>query len=415
MTETHMPKDKGLDHTLKLLDEGYRFVTNRSDKFESRVFETRLLGEKTICMVGEKEAELFYDNAKFSRKDASPGRIQKTLFGEGGVQGLDGADHHHRKAMFMSLMTEERLNEMSAIIREEWEQEMKRNSKEEIQVYQTAKYVLTKSALRWTGVPYKQEDIPEWADQLSDMFEDAGAVGWSHWQARQSRSKAEERITGLVERVRGNTAEEVRKDSAVYHFAMHRDVNGELLDASVVAVELLNLLRPIVAIAVYIDFVLLAVHDYPEEAEKLKTEEDLHRFIQEVRRFYPFFPVAPARVKADFTWGEYTFKEGTLTLLDLYGTNHDPVIWEQPNRFQPERFQGWKESPFNFIPQGGGEFDIGHRCAGEWMTMDVLKTTLDFFVNHLSFTFIEQDLDYEMNEIPPVPESGVIIEGVQLK
>lgn len=101
--------------------------------------------------------------------------------------------------------------------------------------------------------------------------------------------------------------------------------------------------------------------------------------------------------------------------MDLYGTNHDPVIWEQPDRFQPERFQGWKESPFNFIPQGGGEFDIGHRCAGEWMTMDVLKTTLDFFVNHLSFTFIEQDLDYEMNEIPPVPESGVIIEGVQLK
>ncbi|WP_080876054.1 cytochrome P450 [Oceanobacillus timonensis] len=414
MAETHMPKDKGLDHTLKLLDEGYRFVTNRSDKFESRVFETRLLGEKTICMVGEKEAELFYDNSRFSRKDASPERIQKTLFGEGGVQGLDGEEHQNRKAMFMSLMTKEKLQEISSIIREEWEQEMKSHSTGDVQIYQAAKYVLTRAALRWTGTPYEEEDVPEWAEQLSYMFEDAGSVGWNHWQARQSRFMSEERITGLTERIRKGTAE-VDKDSPVYQFAMHRDVNGELLDEQIVAVEILNLLRPIVAIAVYIDFLLLAIHDYPEEVNKLESSEDMHRFVQEVRRFYPFFPVAPARVKADFTWNGYTFKEGTLTLLDLYGTNHDPDIWNKPDQFQPQRFQGWKESPFNFIPQGGGEFDIGHRCAGEWMTMDVLKTTLDFFVNHLSFEFTEQDLSYEMDDIPPITKSGVMIRGLQLK
>ncbi|MEK4299242.1 cytochrome P450 [Oceanobacillus sp. FSL W8-0428] len=414
MSETHMPKDKGLDHTLKLLDEGYRFVTNRSDKFESRIFETRLLGEKTICMVGEKEAELFYDNTRFSRKDATPGRIQKTLFGEGGVQGLDGAEHHHRKAMFMSLMTKAGLEEMSAIIREEWEREIKQHSNTEIQIYQAAKHILTQAALRWTGVPYQEADVPEWADQLSDMFEEAGTVGWNHWQARSSRAKAEERIAGLLERIRKKSAE-VSKDSPVYHFAMHRDLDGELLDVQIAAVELLNLLRPITAIAVYIDFVLLAVHDYPEEVEKLASDEDIQHFIQEVRRFYPFFPVAPARVKEDFNWNGYTFEEGTLTLLDLYGTNHDPDIWDRPDSFQPERFQAWKESPFNFIPQGGGEFNIGHRCAGEWMTIDVLKTTLDFFVNNLSFEFTEQDLSYEMNDIPPVPKSGVIIKEAQLK
>lgn len=77
MTETHMPKDKGLDHTLKLLDEGYRFVTNRSDKFESRVFETRLLGEKTICMVGEKEAELFMIMPNFLERMLLPGEFRK--------------------------------------------------------------------------------------------------------------------------------------------------------------------------------------------------------------------------------------------------------------------------------------------------------------------------------------------------
>lgn len=153
-------------------------------------------------MVGEKEAELFYDNTRFSRKDATPGRIQKTLFGEGGVQGLDGAEHHHRKAMFMSLMTKAGLEEMSAIIREEWEREIKQHSNTEIQIYQAAKHILTQAALRWTGVPYQEADVPEWADQLSDMFEEAGTVGWNHWQARSSRAKAEERIAGLLERIR---------------------------------------------------------------------------------------------------------------------------------------------------------------------------------------------------------------------
>jgi hypothetical protein len=51
-------------------------------------------------------------------------------------------------------------------------------------------------------------------------------------------------------------------------------------------------------------------------------------FVQEVRRFYPFFPFVAAVVKKDFTWKGFEFKEGTLTFLDLYGTNHDPEVWE---------------------------------------------------------------------------------------
>ncbi len=75
-------------------------------------------------------------------------------------------------------------------------------------------------------------------------------------------------------------------------------------------------------------------------------------FVQEVRRFYPFFPFVAARVKQDFTWNGYQFTEGTLTLLDLYGTNHDQKLWEHPNMFYPERFAQWQGSPFSFIPQG---------------------------------------------------------------
>lgn len=75
--EINMPKEKGIDHTLQLLKEGYTFIQNRKNKYESRIFETKLLGEKVICMVGKEQAKLFYDNEKFERKGAAPKRLQK--------------------------------------------------------------------------------------------------------------------------------------------------------------------------------------------------------------------------------------------------------------------------------------------------------------------------------------------------
>ncbi|MGN8646533.1 cytochrome P450 [Gracilibacillus sp. HCP3S3_G5_1] len=411
MTKNHqLPQEKGLDHTLELLKEGYYFIMNRSDKFNSRIFETRLLGEKAICLVGKNEAKLFYDNEKFQRKNAAPGRIEKTLFGKGGVQGLDGDQHRNRKAMFMSLMTENKLDEIRKLTKEEWINQFL-SEKNEVNIYEIAKYVLTRIALRWTGIPFQKKEADEWVDELSDLFEHAADVGPKHWKARWSRQKAESWVEDLVQKVRQEKIE-VDQDRALYQFSWHKDANGQLLKADIVAVELLNLLRPIVAIAVYIDFALLAMHDYPEEAKKIR-EGNGRQFIQEVRRYYPFFPFAAARVKQDFTWNNYDFKEGTLTLLDLYGTNHDPVIWNEPNQFKPDRFNDWQGSPFEFIPQGGGEFNIGHRCAGEWITIDILNETVNFFSTEISFDFPEQDFDYSMNDIPALPKSNIIITNIQ--
>lgn len=50
-------------------------------------------------------AELFCDESRFVRRGATPGRIQRTLLGRGGVKGLDDEPHRHRKAMFMSALT----------------------------------------------------------------------------------------------------------------------------------------------------------------------------------------------------------------------------------------------------------------------------------------------------------------------
>src|SRR5699024_5666488 len=101
---SNMPKDSGFDKTLRVLKEGYEFVMNRDKEMHTNIFETRILGEKTICLTGSELAELFYDNTRFSRSDAAPVRVQKTLFGEVGVHSLECDEQEKRKYMYISLI-----------------------------------------------------------------------------------------------------------------------------------------------------------------------------------------------------------------------------------------------------------------------------------------------------------------------
>jgi fatty-acid peroxygenase len=56
------------DRTQALLHDGYRFITDRCERFGTDVFETRLLLEPTICLRGEAGARLFYDTARVTRR-----------------------------------------------------------------------------------------------------------------------------------------------------------------------------------------------------------------------------------------------------------------------------------------------------------------------------------------------------------
>ncbi|MGG3762755.1 hypothetical protein ABET04_01765, partial [Heyndrickxia coagulans] len=91
-------------HPLRMGDFFRKAVKNRTDDYHAILFETRLLGQKAVCISGEEAVKMFYDPEKFKRNGAVPKRIQKTLFGENAIQTLDGKEHLHRKALFLSLM-----------------------------------------------------------------------------------------------------------------------------------------------------------------------------------------------------------------------------------------------------------------------------------------------------------------------
>ena len=410
-----MPKEDGVDHIAGLVREGYLYIPNRMKSYQLNIFETKILGQRAICLSGREAAALFYDNEKFERGGAAPQRVLKTLFGQDGVQTLDGEEHRHRKEMFMSLMSKQRLEILRSITKKRWSEALDEwVQQKEITLFDEAKKLMTRIACEWAGVPLFANEWEARTKQLANLFENAATVGIKYRKTIGSRTTAEKWMRSLVEQVR-NGKLHPEKGTALHTMSWHRDLNGELMNLQTTAVELLNILRPIVAISIFINFTALAVYQYPEETKKLQDGDDAHllRFIQEVRRFYPFFPFLPAKVRQDFQWKQFQFEKDTLVLLDLYGTNHDPKIWDNPSLFRPERFCDWSESPFDFIPQGGGDYWMGHRCAGEWVTIEIMKIGLDFLTNKMAFNVPPQDLSYSMVNIPSIPRSNVILNHIR--
>lgn len=137
------------------------------------------------------------------------------------------------------------------------------------------------------------------------------------------------------------------------------------------------------------------------------------RFINEVRRFYRFFPSVTARVRLDFAWRGYRFEHGTRVLLDLYGTNLDARSCGAPDQFRPERFAHWDGGPFSFIPQGGGDQTSGHRCACEWITIALMKTAVNARCRQIVYDVPGQDLTIDVSRLPALPRSGFVIRNVR--
>jgi fatty-acid peroxygenase len=398
-----------------LLREGFSFMHNRCLRFNSDLFEIRLPLGKVLCISGEEAASIFYDPKRFIRKGAIPIRVQKTLLGEGGVQTLDNGAHSHRKAMFMSLMTQESIRNLMDIIAQEWQNYIGKWEKmDQVVLFEQTQQIMCLAACKWAGIPLALEQVRQWAQAYTARVDAFGAIGARHWRGRWARRETEQWMMNILKDIRAGKLK-VMEGTPAYVMAFHPDSNGQVMDLHMAAVELNNLIRPIVAIAWYVTFAALALHEHPQYRKQLQSgnEDEIEWFVQEVRRYYPFAPFVGARVRENFQWRGYNLQPGMLVLLDVYGTNRDSRQWQKPEVFWPERFKNWDKSPFNFIPQGGGDHHTGHRCAGERITIEATKLAVTILTTCLEYQVPKQDLRWRLSRIPTFPKSGFVIKNVR--
>ena len=414
MTET-TPRARALDSSLRLLRDPYGYIAQLARGAGSDVVEARILGQRTLCLVGQEAAELFYDPQLFRRAGAAPLPVQLTLFGRKGVQTLDDAEHRRRKALFLSItMDSDGVRELADAVTRGWLDRARAwQDADEVELYPELVRLLTRHACAWAGVPLPEDEVDRRAAQLSALFDEAAAPGLGHARSLLARRAANRWATGLVEDVRSG-ATMADESTALHAVAHHRGGDGELLPAATAAVELLNVLRPTVAVAVYLVLVAQALEEHPEWRTRLRRSADHDdAFVQEVRRHYPFFPTAVARTRRDFVWRGHRFPRGRRVLLDLYATNHDERAWDEPHVFRPERFLGAAPGPYAFVPQGGGDPYVHHRCPGERITAALMHVGVEVLARRLEHEVVTSPLD--RSRAPALPSDGLRLRAVRLR
>ncbi|WP_345279628.1 cytochrome P450 [Streptomyces gulbargensis] len=398
------------DKTLALLLKGYAWLPGlRRDHPGDGPLRTRLMGRPVRVLHGPEAVAFFYDERHARRHGALPGPVLDTLFGRGAVHTLDGTDHRARKTLFLERLTEPAaVGALAERVREEFRAVVGGRRGQEVHLFDEAALVLARAVSDWAGLPGGDRAATDrLARDCVAMVDGFATPGPRHLRARRARARQEELLSRAVIQARESGA--AAADTPFGAVLSHREADGSLLDPHTAAVELLNIVRPTVAIAWFTAFAAHAMSRRPDVRRRLAQEGDRGAyavsFAHEVRRFYPFVPFLGALAPDGLVLDGERLPHGTMLLLDVFGQNHDPELWEEPYRFDPERFLRAAPHRDDLIPQGGGPRE-GHRCPGEDVTVAVLSV-LARELARLDFAVPDQDLRIPLNRIPTRPRSGV--------
>jgi fatty-acid peroxygenase len=396
-----------VDRSVPALLRGYRFLPALRARRNASTIETRLLGERVLCVSGADGSRLFYDESLIRRRDAVPKPLASMLFGRGAVHGLDGGEHQHRKAMFLSLLDDASSRELARRTLGRWQDTLHDHAEHPVSVFDLAVDVLGAAASEWAGIP--AERVPAGMYRcLRNIVDGFGSVGLRHLRGRIARARAGRWATALIRDARAGRLT-VPEACPLATVATQARADGAVLPEKTAAVELLNLIRPTVAVAWLIDYAALVLHGHPGLVSELREADDarLEAFALEVRRQCPFVPVLAARAARDFDWHGTHVPAGRLVVLDVYGTDQDPYRYPRPDRFDPDRFLNNPPDPFAYLPQGGGP-PTGHRCPGERVAIESIKAFARA-LTAIDYTLPPQDLRLRLSRMPARVAGGVVV------
>ncbi|EHR49873.1 cytochrome P450 [Saccharomonospora marina XMU15] len=394
------------DRSLELLREGYPW--GRRLRGTAAAVPSRLLGRAAVVVGGPDGVRRFYD-PRLRRSGAFPLPLKLVLFGPGTVHGLDGTEHHERKAMYLRLLTPDAVAGLAERAEREWELAARRwQGRERVVLFDEAVQVLTAAVLPWAGVPHAPRELPRRARQLADVLDGFATPGRAYLRAVVARLRLGRWAKRLVRRTRRQQLHP-EPGTALHTAATARDHHGNPLPQRVAATAFLNVVRPTVAVSWFVAFAGKALHEHPEWRSRIAEGDRaaLDAFVQEARRCYPFVPVLAARARGKQDVLGFQVPRGGLVVLDVHGTDHDPARWPDPDRFDPDRFLTGTVDKDTLVPQGGGEVDTGHRCPGEDATLAMLAVATRSLAR-LPLVMPPQDLDFDVSRVPTRPRSGVV-------
>ena len=123
-----------------------------------------------------------------------------------------------------------------------------------------------------------------------------------------------------------------------------------------------------------------------------KVFEILTCLFVNVCRMYPP-ELLTRRVIQSFTLDGHVIPVETLIDIDLFSLHRNPLYWELPDKFMPERFiEGCGKHLYQYLP-----FSTGHRmCPAKKFMMTMIKTVVITFVERVKIRTVNNE-NQELN------------------
>ena len=177
----------------------------------------------------------------------------------------------------------------------------------------------------------------------------------------------------------------------LYHLAVNPDVQDKLRSEINEAVETNARKKPLYEIAHNIEY--------------------LDCVIKEAQRLNPPAPFANRECDEDYDLNGIHITKGMEVQIPIYALHHDPDVWQDPEKFDPERFRGPAKDThhaFQFLPFGAGP----RNCIGMRFALMEIKLALVKIL--MKYKFVRSP----ETQVPLILHSGVTLtarDGVMVR
>lgn len=157
--------------------------------------------------------------------------------------------------------------------------------------------------------------------------------------------------------------------------------------------------------ALWVSWALYLLAKHPETQTQLHHEiisssgdmPLLDRVLKETLRMYPpAWSLFMRRVVEDIQLATHTIPKGGVIYISPYIQHHLPQFWENPDKFDPSRFEGdWKAKypAYTYMPFGGGP----RVCIGSYLAEIEAKVILQIILTHYEVLLVDPGQSVQMD------------------
>ncbi|XP_057768914.1 cytochrome P450 81Q32-like [Salvia miltiorrhiza] len=160
--------------------------------------------------------------------------------------------------------------------------------------------------------------------------------------------------------------------------------------------------------SVTVEWAMSALLNHPEKMEKAREEIDrvvgkdrllhesdlqklpyLQNIISETLRLFPAAPMlVPHEASSHCKIAGYDVPRGTILMVNAWAIHRDPSVWDDPERFEPERFEGRELGPPKMLA-----FGMGRRaCPGSGLAHRVVGLALGCLIQCFHWERVDERL-----------------------